>query len=253
MPASVPVLRPAVPPGRFAFVMLLVAIVGLGLDHFVTLRWQYVLSAVAWAILIVVCIPLTTDERSRVAVVVVVATIGEIIASVIWGIYTYRHDNLPLFVPPGHGMVYLAGLRISQMRWPAVNPRRFIWVAAIALWTWGVIGLSGVLGRHDVAGAMGCLVLTAFFIWGRGRRVYAGVFFAVAVLEIYGTAIGTWYWKPEIPGTGIANGNPPSGIASGYALFDIAALTFGAALATFAGRFRRGSRAGRLAESEEPV
>lgn len=238
-------------PGRFASLMLLVTIVGLGLDHFATLGWQYVLSVIAWIILIVACVPLSGEERSRVAVVIVVATIGEIIASVIWGIYTYRLDNLPLFVPAGHGMVYLAGLRISQMRWPAANPRPFIWVAAIALWTWGIIGLSGVLGRHDVGGAMGCLVLTAFFIWGRGRRVYAGVFFAVAVLEIYGTAIGTWYWKPEIPGLGIPNGNPPSGIASGYALFDIAALTFGAALAVSFRRFRRRARRLPLSENEE--
>jgi hypothetical protein len=46
----------------------------------------------------------------------------------------------------------------------------------------------------------------------------------VAVLEIYGTAIGTWQWAVEVPGLGLADGNPPSGAASGYVVFDVLAL-----------------------------
>lgn len=237
-------------PGRFVAVMVVITLAGLGLDHYATLPWQLVLSACAWLFLLMACVPLSGEERSRVAVVIIVATIGEIVASVILGIYTYRLDNLPLFVPAGHGIVYLTGLRISQMRWPSANPRRFVVIAAIGLWTWGILGLTGVLGRHDVAGAIGCAVLTGFFIWGRGRQVYAGVFIMVALLEIYGTAIGTWYWKPEIPGLGMPNGNPPSGVASGYALFDIAALTFGVGLARMAQRFSPRRRQ-RLVEGEE--
>jgi hypothetical protein len=54
--------------------------------------------------------------------------------------------------------------------------------------------------------------------------VYAGVFLVVGALELYGTAIGTWTWAETIPGTGIPNGNPPSGVASGYVWFDVVAL-----------------------------
>jgi hypothetical protein len=46
----------------------------------------------------------------------------------------------------------------------------------------------------------------------------------VAFLEIYGTAVGTWTWQEQIPGIGVPDGNPPSGAASGYVFFDIAAL-----------------------------
>src|SRR5262249_48546704 len=35
---------------------------------------------------------------------------------------------------------------------------------------------------------------------------------------------GTWRWAEEIPGLGVPDGNPPSGAASGYVFFDIAAL-----------------------------
>ena len=54
--------------------------------------------------------------------------------------------------------------------------------------------------------------------------VYAGVFFMVAALELYGTAIGTWTWSASVPVLGLSAGNPPSGAASGYVLFDVTAL-----------------------------
>jgi hypothetical protein len=40
-------------------------------------------------------------------------------------------------------------------------------------------------------------------------------------LELYGTAIGTWHWAHTLPGLGIPDGNPPSGVASGYVWFDV--------------------------------
>ena len=75
-----------------------------------------------------------------------------------------------------------------------------------------------------VVGALGAALLAAFLLVGRAPAVYAGVFFVVAGLELYGTALGTWAWAETAPGTPITQGNPPSGIASGYVFFDIAAL-----------------------------
>jgi hypothetical protein len=81
-----------------------------------------------------------------------------------------------------------------------------------------------VLPRTDVAGALGAGLLALYLVRGRAPAVYAGVFLVVAWLELYGTAIGTWEWAPIIPGTGVPQGNPPSGVASGYVWFDIVAL-----------------------------
>jgi hypothetical protein len=60
--------------------------------------------------------------------------------------------------------------------------------------------------------------------------LYAGVFFFVAFLEIWGTWVGTWQWHEYVPGLGLMNGNPPSGAAAGYVLFDICALAFAPAV-----------------------
>jgi len=89
--------------------------------------------------------------------------------------------------------------------------------------------------------------LLLLFLWrGRNRAIYAAVFLVVASLELYGTAIGTWRWAPELPGLGIPDGNPPSGVASGYVWFDVMALlTAPVALAWLK---RRASRTPRAAE-----
>ena len=69
------------------------------------------------------------------------------------------------------------------------------------------------------------------------------MFLVVAWLELYGTAIGTWEWAAVIPGTGIPQGNPPSGVASGYVWFDIVALALAPRLLRLAERARVGADA----------
>jgi hypothetical protein len=210
-------------PGRLCLAVLLITVLGLALDRYADLGVQLLLGLCTWGFLAIAFVYLTPMERAQTSVVVVVATCAEIVGSVIWGVYEYRLGNLPLFVPAGHGLVYLTGLRLSQTRWALRRPGVLVWAAIVAVSSWAILGLA-VLGRTDVAGAVGAAVLVVFLLRGRAPAVYAGVFFAVAFLEIYGTAVGTWTWAEEIPGLGVSDGNPPSGAASGYVFFDIAAL-----------------------------
>jgi hypothetical protein len=225
-------------PGRFCLAMLIITTLGLALDRYADLGVQMLLAVCAWGFLAVAFVYLTPMERAQTGVVVVVATTAEVIGSVLWGIYSYRLGNLPLFVPPGHGLVYLTGLRLSQTRWPAARPRLFVGLAIAAVSGWALLGLVA-FDRRDVAGAVGAAVLVLFLLRGRAPAVYAGVFFAVAYLEIYGTAVGTWTWHEEIPGLGVADGNPPSGAACGYVFFDIAALSLAPALLAASAALRR--------------
>jgi hypothetical protein len=150
--------------------------------------------------------------------VVGVATLGEILGSLIWGLYDYRLENLPAFVPPGHGLVYLAGVSLATL----CGARVVIAVGAAAAATWGLLGVT-VLPTTDLAGAIGCAVLVLVLLRTR-RPVYAGVFLAVAALELYGTALGTWTWAATVPGLELPQANPPSGVASGYVVFDVVAI-----------------------------
>lgn len=210
-------------PVLFCIATLVITVAGLALDRYADLGAQLLLALCTWGFLAIAFVHLSPMERAQTSVVVVVATCAEIIGSVIWGVYSYRLGNLPLFVPPGHGLVYLTGLRLSQTPLFAARPQILVRIAITGVTVWALLGLT-VLGRTDVAGAVGAAVLVVFLLRGRAPAVYAGVFVAVAFLEIYGTWIGTWTWAAEIPGLGVSDGNPPSGAASGYVFFDIAAL-----------------------------
>ncbi len=96
-----------------------------------------------------------------------------------------------------------------------------------------------MLPHRDVAGAVGVPLLLLFLWRGRNRAIYAGVFLVVASLELYGTAIGTWRWSHDLPGLGIPDGNPPSGVASGYVWFDVMALLTAPVALAFLQRRRR--------------
>ena len=193
----------------------------LAADHFATFHEQLALGVATWAVLIAVAWQLPVFQRAMVLGVVCFATIGEVTGSLIWGVYSYRLHNLPLFVPPAHGLVYLTGITIAAAL--GRHARVVVVTATAAAATWGVLGLF-VLPRRDVAGAVGIPLLLLFLWRSRNRAVYASVFLVVAALELYGTAIGTWQWATELPGLGIADGNPPSGVASGYVWFDVMAL-----------------------------
>jgi len=193
----------------------------LAVDTQVDLHGQLVLGALTWVALVLAARTLPAERRLQVAVVICAATVAELTGSILWGVYSYRLHNLPTFVPPAHGLVFIAGLSLSQAF--RAHTRALVLVAAAIAAAWGVAGLT-VLPRTDAAGALGVPLLLVFLWRSRARAAYAGVFLAVAALELYGTAIGTWRWAEHLPGLGIPDGNPPSGVAAGYVWFDVMAL-----------------------------
>jgi hypothetical protein len=206
-------------------------------DRYVDLPGQLLLGLVTVLALVVALRAVSPERRAQTLVVVAVATCGEIIGSIVWGLYTYRLENLPSFVPPAHGLVYLGGVALAGV--VAGRERWLVGGALVAVLAWGVAGVT-VLPREDLGGLLGALVLAVFLLRGRAPATYAGVFAVVAALELCGTALGTWRWAEVAPGTSITQGNPPSGIASGYVFFDIAALALAPLVLAVTRRVRRG-------------
>jgi hypothetical protein len=236
-------------PLPFAGLVLCVIAGFLALDHFATADEQLLLGAATWAILIASCAPLDREDRARALLVVVVASCAEVLGSIVLGAYTYRLENLPAFVPPGHGLVYLAGLSISRSGPVRRHARAFVGAVIAIVAVWGAAGLL-LLSRTDELGATTGALLIYVLLRGRTPTLYAGVFLIVAFLEIYGTSIGAWHWASTTPGTSLGEGNPPSGIASVYVLFDIAAIALAPRLLILLDRLRRPSlqhRGGRAA------
>lgn len=193
--------------------------VALWTDGHLDRRAQDVVSVVTWLLLAAVFASVVPDERRQLVIVVIVATCFEIVFSIIWGLYRYRWGNLPLYVPPGHGLVYLLALRLSQLgpvRASRVRTAGLV-TAAVSIW----VAVAAIWGRpHDIIGLL-LLPTLLLCLWRTSRwNVYAGAFIATTVLEIVGTRFGNWRWADAAPGLGIPQGNPPAAIAAGYCLLD---------------------------------
>ena len=224
--------------GRAVITVVVVAVwtaAGLWAESRVDATGQLALGLLTAIVLAGVLLLQAAETRLQAVLVMTVATGAEVVGSLLWGVYVYRFDNLPLFVPPGHALVYLGGVAFAGL--VGRHARWLVGAAVLSALAWGALGL-GILPAVDVSGAVGCALLASILIWTR-RPVYAGVFFVVAALELYGTALGTWTWEATVPGLGLPQGNPPSGVASGYVLFDVAALALAGRLVSWRGAARR--------------
>jgi hypothetical protein len=201
----------------------------LVLDRGAGLWFQRALGLGLWLLLGWLLRRETPLARAQVAVVIAFATAVEYIFSPLLGVYVYRLDNVPAFVPPGHGLVYLCALAIGRT---AVAQRRRTLLVAVTVLAgaayagWGLL----VSDRLDVLGAFWFCCLLGFLRWGRSVTLYVGAFAVVTYLELLGTWLGTWAWASHDPTGLIAIGNPPSGAAGGYGWFDLAAVLAAPAL-----------------------
>ena len=82
----------------------------LAVDTRASLHEQFVLGALTWLAVVIAARSLSPERRAQVAVVICAATVAEVTGSLLWGVYTYRLHNLPLFIPPAHGLVFMAGV-----------------------------------------------------------------------------------------------------------------------------------------------
>jgi len=195
----------------------------LVLDQWASLPQQYALGGLTWLLLLALLRREDRVTRVQVGVVVVYASIVEYVFAGWLGVYVYRLENVPSFVPPGHGLVYLAALAFGRTAW-AHRQQWLVPAALVACGGWALWGLF-LSPQTDVLGAFWFVCLLAFSRLTHNGTVYAGAFLVVSYLEILGTSLGTWTWQPYDPTGLVAIGNPPSGIAGGYAWFDFAALT----------------------------
>ena len=208
--------------------LLIYTPIGLFADSRITAPWQqYLLGALTFSVLYLAALKAPREQRAQVWTCVAVATCFEIVGSLVWGVYRYRLGNLPLFVPPGHGIVYLFGLLAAQTPVVMRHGRRVAYFVLAAAGGWALAGVTvmpAVTGRVDVQGAL-CLPVFAYFLLRSPRwPLFAAIFIIVSELEICGTSFGNWYWMPVAPWTHIPSGNPPSVIAGGYCVIDASVL-----------------------------
>jgi len=161
---------------------------------------------------------------------VVVATIGEVVLSIGWGLYSYRHAVIPFYVPPGHGLFYT--LAAETARQHAVRLRGAVITRSVVI-VGSVIALLSLGVRHDVWGFLWWVGAVALIAVSKNRLLLSACFVYTIILEWMGTAIGNWTWAAEVPFVKLHSANPPAGVGILYILLDLIVVAITGILARF--------------------
>jgi len=157
-------------------------------------------------------------EGRQIVCAILVATAGEIVLSLGWGLYSYRHALIPLYVPPGHGLFYALAAESARQE----TLRRYgsaITGSVIAVGT--LIAAASLVLLSDVWGFLWWLGALALISRSRNQLMLSTCFVYTILLEWAGTAIGNWQWAADVPLLGLPSANPPAGVGILYILLDL--------------------------------
>ena len=149
---------------------------------------------------------------------ILVATTGEVVLSLGWGLYSYAHALIPLYVPPGHGLFYSLAATTAQQ---TVFRRHAAAITRTVLVAGTLLAAASLVLKHDSWGFLWWLGALALIQTSRNRLLLSSCFVYTMILEWVGTAIGNWRWAAEVPYVGLHSANPPAGVGILYILLDL--------------------------------
>ena len=186
---------------------------GLAFDQLVDFWGQTLTNVGIWAALLYWIRLARSEDQLALAVCVAYATAGEIFLSLVWGLYEYRLANVPLFVPPGHALLFMLGRILAQHVDEWIE-----WVVPLAAAPFiFMLALTGL-------GTLDALLFALFLLCllsGRANRLYAVMFVLSLAMEIYGVWLGNWTWAAEAPWLGFTTINPPLAAGAFYCMLDM--------------------------------
>ena len=200
-------------PERRILLVPLVITAGLALDQLGGAWGQPFVVALAWFTFLWILRGVDAGQRIMMLLCLVYATVGEVLLSLVWRVYEYRLGNLPLFVPPGHVLLFLLGLIIA----PRISDQVVRFIAAAAAVIVAVLAYTG----RDTFSVLLVAVFLASVVFGRERKLYAVMFVLALVMELYGTWLGNWHWSARVGRTGMVTLNPPVAAGAFYCALDL--------------------------------
>lgn len=207
---------------------------GLALDQTVDFWGQTLTNVGIWAAFLYWLRCARAEDQLTLAVCVFYATLGEIFLSLVWGLYEYRLYNVPLFVPPGHALLFMLGRILAERARDWI-----VWFVPLAATPF--VFLLAVTGLGTLDALLFALFLLCI-LSGRAGKLYAVMFVLSLAMEIYGTWLGNWTWAPVAPWLGFTTINPPLAAGAFYCMLDMLVV------ATVAGRTAPRLRPARTAD-----
>ena len=151
---------------------------------------------------------------------VAVGFIGEIFFSLILGMYHYRYENIPLWVGFGHSLIFVSVYKVARYKYVLKN----IVPIKMALLSFAIgYTILWLYLANDWFGFWSSIAFMFILLIAKKSQLFFLIMFLiVCYIEQVGTSTGTWFWPNTLLGMydWMPSGNPPSGIAVFYFLFD---------------------------------
>lgn len=162
------------------------------------------------------------EQRLMALIFVPFAAIGECIFSLLFGLYSYRLEMVPLYVPFGHGVLFSMGLLVAELSTIKNHEQR---LKPLLISLFCLLFGGAFLLLHDSLSAVFGLV----FLWVLQRKGYQTLYFIMGLLVLYvelvGTHWGCWAWTPHPFGQPWLHAtNPPVGAFACYVLADLGVM-----------------------------
>jgi hypothetical protein len=190
--------------------------------HFV--NSQYITNILVLITFSWIYLKVTVKVKKLMLYGLILAFVGEVLFSLVFGMYTYRLENLPLYVPLGHSIIYAGVFYITKEPILKANKELIIKFLYILMIIYSTLWL---IFENDVFGFICMLVIVFLFRKNPHTKLFFLImFFMIVYLELLGTYYECWYWPEiwfdKIPF--IPSANPPSGISVFYFGFDVGCL-----------------------------
>jgi hypothetical protein len=207
---------------RMNLAIVATVVLGLLVDQRWAMHGQMAASVAAWIVCAALWARSAPQARISLAACLAIATAGEAVLSLAWGLYRYRLGNIPFFVPPGHVLLFYLGTRIAMR-----IPERAPWI--VALLALPVIALLAWTGRDSFGPILYALFVTCLWL-SPSRSLYATMFVLSLAMELYGTWMGNWSWSAQVPLLGLTTTNPPLAAGAFYCVLDLLVVAAATAL-----------------------
>ena len=196
-------------------------IVALGIDsvfftnHYFDGRISVTILAIGYFSLLFFTADVTL--RKLMFVMVFLSYIGELIFCKLLGMYEYRTEFIPLYVPFGHAIVYASGYIFAHTNWVIKKEKQlqiFFTIFFVTLFLAVGILLNDIFS----------LIFGVLFFVLLKRKHWQNLYYCIALcvifIELVGTYFQCWTWVPKTYGV-IPAANPPMGAVFFYAGGDV--------------------------------
>lgn len=208
--------------GRLFFLIIL----GLLLDSvFIAKHFSYgqeIANLLIFIVIVRAFLRSTKKVKELILYSVFIGVVGEYLFSKGIGMYTYRLENIPHYVPIGHALLFLTALYFTKARQVRAVKKKLEQIFTIVIICYAAYFLIFLKDYYGVLLTVFTLLILQKFL--KERLFFLSLYLIVAGLEIVGTYYECWWWPKTLldkPGWLLSN-NPPCGISFFYFGLEVA-------------------------------